>query len=247
MDLIKVIISCTKIIIRGAVKNFLPSFYHSIIIATMKKHTITLYTIIFLLIYSASYSQQLSPVIKLYPFNAADTYLINWKWITALDYEKISDWAKIYRCRVNYDDYPIIDGVAWFVSKYGSTIIFDNLDDIKYFLHINFVTFDDPEKTGIDALCIIACNGKSVKKLAFSDMTINNSRVTIEITREYIANKTMLVEFKEYSSAGGFFGVWDVVLSKSDVLPQIIDIPESKSSKSKKGTMETIPQTLIKP
>jgi hypothetical protein len=210
-------------------------YYHTIIV-TMKKYTITLYTIIliFLLICSASYSQQLSPIVKLYPFNAADTYLINWKWITALDYKKISEWAKIYRCSVNYDDYPIIDGVAWLVSKYGSTIIFDNLDDIKYFLHINFVTFDDPEKTGIDALCIVSCNGKPVKRLAFSDMIVNNSRITIEITREYIVNKTMLVEFKEYSSAGGFFWCVDVVLSKSDVLPQIIDIPESKSSKVKK-------------
>lgn len=194
--------------------------------------------------YGLVISQELSPIIKIYQFTAADSFLVGWKWITALDNKKISEWAKTYRCRVNDDDKPIVDGVAWFVSKYGSILIFDKLDDDTYFLHINFVTFDNPANTDIDALCVVYCNNKPVKKLAFRDMNAQNSRITLEISREYIVNKTLTVEFKEYSSAGGFFGVWDVLLSKLDSVPEIIEI---KKSEQKPKTMKQPPAKLVKP
>jgi len=189
-------------------------------------------------------AQELSPIIKIYPFAAADAYLIKWQWITSLDYKKISDWAKTYHCTVNNDDAPLIDNTAWFVSKYGSQLVFENLDDVKYFLHINFVTFDNPDKTTIDALCFINCNNMIVKKLSFKEMTGKNSRIIIEIGREYIVNKTLNVEFKEYSSAGGFFGVWDVILSKEDILPE--NIAESKSQ-TKEKPLKQLTQPLVKP
>ncbi|MCX8124583.1 MAG: hypothetical protein N3F66_10530 [Spirochaetes bacterium] len=190
------------------------------------------------------YSQELSPTIKIYKFAPEDNFLINWKWITVLDYKKISDWAKVYHCAVNYDDKPVLDGSAWFISKYGSLLVFDNLDDIKYYLHINFVTFDHPEKTSIDALCVIYCNDKPVQELSFKDMTIKNSRIVLEISREFIVNKTLTVEFKEYSSAGGFFGVWDVILSKEDTLPDVI---EMKKATPKTDSMKQSPVNLLKP
>jgi len=209
----------------------------------MKRRMATIFFITYSIV-GLAYAQELSPIIKIYQFTAADSFLVGWKWITALDNKKISDWAKVYYCKVNDDDKPIVDGVAWFVSKYGSTLIFDNLDDDKYFLHINFVTFDYPARANIDALCIIYCNNKPVKQLAFTDMTAQNSHITLEISREYIVNKTLTVEFKEYSSAGGFFGVWDVVLSKLDTLPDSIDIQKSVQ---KPKTMKQSPAKLVKP
>lgn len=210
----------------------------------MKYRKIIIAFIAIFTLYCKSYSQELSPIIKIYPFAPQDNFLVNWKWITALDYKKISDWAKVYHCSVNYDDTPIVDGTAWFISKYGSLLVFENLDDIKYYLHINFVTFDHPEKTPIDALCVIYCNNKQLKQLSFKDMTKKSSTIVLEMSREYIVNKTITVEFKEYSSAGGFFGVWDVVLSTQDTLPDVI---ETKKSEPKQESMKQTPAKLVKP
>ncbi len=189
-------------------------------------------------------AQEVSPIIQVYQFVPQNSFLIQWNWITALDYKKISDWAKVYHCTVNTDDSPIADSTAWFISKYGSKLIFENLDELKYFLHINFVTFSSPGQTSIDALCIISLDNKPVKKLSFADMTIQNRNVVIEVSREYIVNKTLVVEFKEYSSAGGFFGVWDVILSTLDTLPDAI---EMKKSQPEQKTMKQQPAKLVKP
>lgn len=209
----------------------------------MKYRKIVIFVSAFIVI-GLAYAQELSPIVKIYQFTAADSFLAGLNWITALDNKKISDWAKTYHCKVNSDDTPIVDGTAWFISKYGSTLIFDNLDDDKYFLHINFVTFDNPAKADIDALCIIYCNHKSVKQLAFRDMTAQNSQITLKITREYIVNRRLTVEFKEYSSAGGFFGVWDVLLSKLDTLPYYIEIQKTQQEQK---TMSKPPAKLVKP
>lgn len=190
------------------------------------------------------YSQELSPIIKVYQLAPKDSFLIQWNWITALDYKKISEWGKVYYCNVNYDDKPVIDNCAWFISKYGSKLVFENLNENSYYLHINFVTYDHPEKTPIDALCVIYCNNNPVKQLAFSEMIVENSTVVLKITREFIVNKTLTVEFKEYSSAGGFFGVWDVLLSTLDTLPDAI---EMKKSEPEQKTMKQTPAKLVKP
>lgn len=222
---------------------FLQYIYYLLTIGAMKHRKIVIFVNACIVI-GLAYAQELSPIVKIYQFAAADSFLVGWKWITALDNKKISDWAKTYHCGVNDDDKPIVDGTAWFISKYGSTLIFDNLYDDKYFLHINFVTFDNPAKANIDALCIIYCNHKPVKQLAFRDMTAQNSKITLEITREYIVNKKLTVEFKEYSSAGGFFGVWDVLLSKLDTLPNSIKIQKSQQEQK---TMSKPPAKLVKP
>jgi len=219
-------------------------YIYSLLTIVAMKHKKIVFFISACVVIGLAYAQELSPIIKIYQFTAADSFLVGWKWITALDNKKISDWAKTNHCTLNDDDKPIVDGTAWFVSKYGSTLVFDNLDDDKYFLHINFVTFDNPAKANIDALCIIYCNNKPVKQLAFTDMTAQNSHITLEISREYIVNKKLTVEFKEYSSAGGFFGVWDVVLSKLDTLPDSIDIQKSVQEPK---TMKQSPAKLVKP
>lgn len=218
--------------------------FETIVIMKRTIATIIFIAIAVLILCSTGSSQELSPIIKIYPFAPGDNFLINWNWITALDYKKISDWGKVYHCTVNYDDRPVIDNCAWFISKYGSRLIFNNLTESTYYLHINFVTFDQPEKTPIDALCIIYCNNSPVKQLAFREMTATNSMVVIKITREFIVNKTLTVEFKEYSSAGGFFGVWDVLLSRLDTLPDAI---EMKKSDSEQKTMKQAPAKLVKP
>ncbi len=226
------------------IKKFLQLPYISEHIVTMKCRILNIiFTAIFFLTCKA-YSEELSPIIKIYQFAPQDRLLINWNWITALDYKKISNWGKVYYCYVNYDDKPVIDNCAWFVSKYGSRLIFENLGATTYYLHINFVTFDYPEQTNIDALCVIYCNNKPVKQLAFRDMTIKNSTIVLEITREFIVNKTLTVEFKEYSSAGGFFGVWDVILSTLDTLPDTI---EMKIKEPQQETMKQLPVKLVKP
>lgn len=215
------------------------------IIETMRYMIFTVSVILLAaMLYGNGHSQELSPIIKVYQLAPKDSFLVQWNWITALDYKKISDWGKVYYCNVNYDDKPVIDNCAWFISKYGSRIVFENLTESSYYLHINFVTFDHPEKTPIDALCVISCNNKPVKQLAFSEMTIKNSTVVLNITREFIVNKTLTVEFKEYSSAGGFFGVWDILLSTLDTLPDAI---EMKKSEPEQKTMKQPPAKLVKP
>jgi hypothetical protein len=229
----------------GKEKKFLHIDKLSEIIETMRYRIFTVGVIILTaMLCGNGYAQELSPIIKVYQLAPKDSFLLQWNWITVLDYKKISDWGKVYYCNVNYDDKPVIDNSAWFISKYGSKIVFENLTESSYYLHINFVTFVHPEKTPIDALCVISCNNKPVKQLAFSDMTIKNSTVVLKISREFIVNKTLTVEFKEYSSAGGFFGVWDILLSTLDTLPDVI---EMKISEPEQKTMKQPPAKLVKP
>ena len=180
-----------------------------------------------------SKTEQDTPFLRVYQMGKnADKAMSDF--ISPLTYEELVEWSKIRHIEVHEDQPPVIDNIAWFTSKYGSTLDLSGLTAHNdYYLWINFVTLAAPEDAGIPASLEISADGKKIKRIIFNHMSAENHVVRVKIPRETTVDGEVKILFMEYSGAGGFFGIWDIIVTDTVEMPADI-VKEQKKIKNEK-------------
>ena len=168
-------------------------------------------------------------------------------WISPLTHEELVKWSKTRNITVREDQQPVKDNIAWFTSKYGSVLKVTGFDVHRdYFLWLNPVTFTSPGDAQIPATLDILADGDKIKSMSFNDLTRENQQIRIRIPRKATVDGEVKLLFMEYSGAGGFFGIWDMIITDDIDLPVNIheDIEKEKDTQLK---LKESPDELLQP
>ncbi|HSV97529.1 MAG TPA: hypothetical protein VLM75_11435 [Spirochaetota bacterium] len=166
---------------------------------------------------------------------------------------ELRNWAKSQGLVLANDAPPLVGNRARFAQRYGSTLKLDGLDrNSKYRLYLDFVTFDDPSRLNIPAALEIYTDGLLVKRLSFGEMSPYLNPVVLDIPYQLAMDGTVEVLFREHSRTGGFFGLWDAVLTDQYALPATFDEPKReraapKSMQVKDAPLEARPAVKKRP
>ncbi|RPI92799.1 MAG: hypothetical protein EHM32_08735 [Spirochaetales bacterium] len=166
---------------------------------------------------------------------------------------ELRNWAKSQGLVLANDAPPLAGGKARFVRQYGSTLRLDGLDrNSKYRLYLDFVTFDDPSRLNIPAALEIYVDGLLGMRLSFGEMSPGRNPVVVEIPYQLAMDGKVEVLFRDHSRTGGFFGVWDAVLTDQYALPASFDEPKReravpKSMQVKDAPLEARPVVKKRP
>ena len=193
-----------------------------------------------------SKTEQDTPFLRVYQMGKnADKAMSDF--VSPLTYQELVEWSKIRHIEVNEDKPPLKDNMAWFASKYGSQLHITGLHMHKdYYLWVDFVTFASPEDAGIPAILEISADGKKLKRIRFNDLSAAGQIVRIRIPRETTVDGEVKILFVEYSGAGGFFGMWDIIVTDTiDMPPQVEE--EQKKIKKEKPRLQEKKMKLLKP
>ncbi len=155
---------------------------------------------------------------------------------------ELRNWAKSQGLVLANDAPPLAGGKARFVRQYGSTLKLDGLDrNSKYRLYLDFVTFDDPSRLNIPAALEIYLDGLLGMRLSFGEMTPLRNPVVLEIPYQLAMDGKVEVLFRDHSRTGGFFGVWDAVLTDQYALPASFDEPKRERAVPKSMQLKDAP------
>lgn len=142
-----------------------------------------------------------------------------YSWHDAITFKQIFRWGRSEGIELFDDSAPVVDRRARFISKFGSKIKVSNLkSDRKYRIWIDFVHFHGVGDGDIISRLEVFMDDKLVKTLNFGEIGKNNNPYKLEIPYELSADGDVEIVFKEHSPMGGFWGIWDVVISDSDEL-----------------------------
>ena len=150
-----------------------------------------------------------------------DAYLLNWS--KGLAAAEIRNWARGAGVRLNRQRGPVENDCARFVGRYGSRVRFQGLDRNRiYRVLIDFVGFSNPRGTDIQARLEISAGGMVLRSLSFGDLGGEGSLCLIEVPYSMTQGGELELFFREYSSTGGYFGVWSIVLADRPDIPSKI-------------------------
>ncbi|MDY6932639.1 MAG: hypothetical protein SVZ03_00275 [Spirochaetota bacterium] len=169
-------------------------------------------------------------------------------WFRPMSSEEILYWGSGMRLQLIHDKGPIVDNRARFISKLGSHISITGLNYHKrYRIWIEFVIFHNTDNIFIPALLKIIIDGKLLRTLKFGSIAEDENPYMIEIPFELTTDGKIDLLFKEQSTSGGFFGVWDIILSdRIKPLREIINFKfvEEKGIKVRDRIIENRPEPV---
>ena len=146
-------------------------------------------------------------------------HLREWTWLKVYTEEEISSWGRSVGLTLYPDAEPIIDGRARFVSKFGSKVIVTGLESQrKYALWIDFVHFTKYHPGEILARLDIYVDGQLLKVLSFGDITHKKNPYRLPLPYDLTVDGKVEILFKEYSNTGGYWGIWDMVITDAGYL-----------------------------
>lgn len=152
-------------------------------------------------------------------------------WLDAMSYREIKNWARTYGLKALRPQGAIEGTRASFVSKHGSKVIITNLDPLRhYYLWVRFVNYAKLTDTDINAFLKIHADKEHIAHFSFADVMEKAEPLVFEIPCHHTMDGKLTLEFREYSSRGGFFGIWNMALSDSIEQPQIL-IPQPNTAK----------------
>ena len=159
-------------------------------------------------------------------------------WLRVLNYQQINNWGRGMGMTAIPDRAPVIDGRARFVSRFGSVIRISGLRPNRtYRMWIDFVVFQKTSGENISARLDILIDNKQVASLNYGDVNEENNPYIIEIPRDCTIDGAIEILLRDYSPRGGFWGVWDVVVTQSYKLPEKA-VKGTKSLESKERRMD---------
>lgn len=171
-------------------------------------------------------------------------------WLEVRNYREIRNWGRGIGLLAIPDSAPIVDSRAGFVSRFGSSVrITDLKRNLKYRMWLDFVIFRSSGKENITSRLEILVDGRRVCSLNFGDINRYNNPYMLELPYDLTIDGSVEIIFKEYSYSGGFWGIWDIIVSDSYQLPDKNSLPPEKKDISldikekiieKKGTMDKI-------
>ena len=154
--------------------------------------------------------------------NANDTKYIR-DWLYPLNSKDISDWAKSMGLLLKSDNMPVVDNKARFLSKFGSEIrVFNLKRNGKYTMWIDFVIFDNPDNIIIPSTLEILIDNHLLNTFTYGEIQGVMNPYIMKIPYDLTVDGQVSIIFREYSPAGGFWGIWDIILSHHEKLPERI-------------------------
>ncbi len=142
-----------------------------------------------------------------------------YSWHDVVTFKDIYRWGRSRGIELLEDNAPIVDSRARFISKFGSTIRISNLkSDHRYRVWIDFVIFRRIDKSNIVSRLEIFMDKKLVETLNFGEVGMSNNPYGLEIPYDLSIDGNVEIIFVEHSPMGGFWGVWDLVVSDSNEL-----------------------------
>lgn len=169
-------------------------------------------------------------------------------WARALTLREIYNWSRSRRFSLIADRPPVVDGRAFYVSKFGSAInIADLKKDRTYRMWIDFVTFHEAPTSGIQSRLEIFVDRELITVLNFGDITEENNPYRIDIPYDCSIDGSVTIRFQEYSPSGGFWGIWDIVVSESVEMPKVITREDVEKSKKRMQPKEKLLESDKKP
>ncbi len=163
-------------------------------------------------------------------------------WSALRTENELHNWAKSQGLVLAGNAPPLVGGKARFTEQYGSTLKLDGLNrNAKYRLYLDFVTFDDPSRLNVPAALEIYLDGLLAKRLSFGELSPHRNPVVLDIPYQLAMDGTVEVLFREHSRAGGFFGLWDAVLTDQYTLPASFDEPKRERATPKSMQVKDAP------
>ncbi len=183
-----------------------------------------------------------SPVHSYYLFGDEDVRRSARHWLKTLDEKRIRYWCRSNGMGLASDAPPVANRMAAFVSKNGSTIEVKGLARFKrYSAWIDFVRYLSVDRSPVSARLEIYADRRLVGAFRLGDITYRNNPYRLELPYDLTLDGNIVLEFREYSHSGGFWGVWDVVVTDGPDLPASIEVPAvSESAESKMKISERI-------
>jgi hypothetical protein len=146
-----------------------------------------------------------------------------YSWHDVVAFKDIYQWGRSRGIELLEDSAPVVDGRARFISKFGSAIRVSNLkSDHRYRVWIDFVTFRRVDRSGIISRLEIFMDKKLVETLNFGEVGMSNNPYKLEIPYDLSIDGNVEIIFIEHSSMGGFWGIWDLVVSDSNELTGLL-------------------------
>jgi hypothetical protein len=188
---------------------------------------------ILLLFFSTSLLFAAEPVVINFSPKDKVTYT---RWESTASFARIQRWAQTRELVPLADSNPIIDNEAAFVSKFGSTVVINNLDPQKnYTLYIDFVKFSKGNG-GITSRLAIYADNKRIAEIKYGDQN-SEGLFSVAIPRETIYDGSVALLFKEFATTSGVWGIWDMIVTDEKLPEQIKiapEIPPIKTDEEKK-------------
>jgi hypothetical protein len=100
----------------------------------------------------------------------------------------------------------------------------------RYKLWIDFVTYDIIHKHNINARLEVFAGREKIGDFNFTSVDHNNNPVRLDLPYHLTMKGGVELLFKEYSDQGGFWGIWDLVISDAHTLPEGIDDKKARTS-----------------
>ncbi len=143
-------------------------------------------------------------------------------WREQMSFREITNWARTHGLKALRPEGSHEGIRASFVSKHGSKVIIKNLDPLRhYYLWVHFVNYAKLTETDIHALLEIRADRERIAHVSFADAMEKSETLVFDIPCHLTIDGKLTLEFREYSSSGGFFGIWNMALSDSIEPPNI--------------------------
>lgn len=156
-------------------------------------------------------------------------------WLDPVEETDLNKWCKSVGVSLEGDRGPISDGRARFVSRFGSKLLITGLNrNYSYRMWIDFVSFRGAKNTNIPARLEISIDGRLLKTLNFGEITRENNPLMMEIPYDLTQDGAIDIVFNEHSMSGGFWGVYDIIISNRESLPEKL-VPAEENIKDKTG------------
>ncbi|HPQ52006.1 MAG TPA: hypothetical protein PK253_02065 [Spirochaetota bacterium] len=163
-------------------------------------------------------------------------------WVKTLTAKEIAYWCRSRSMVPVPDAKPVVNNKASFVSRYGSVISVKGLQrNRRYRAWIDFVRFRAHGDCGVSARLEVYGDRKLLKSFRYRDLQEMRKPFVLNLPYEITYDGAVELKFREYSDTGGFWGVWDVVVSDQYDLPDTL--PGDAADKA--GTEMKIRDPLI--
>lgn len=160
-------------------------------------------------------------------------------WREKMSFREVENWARSFGLKALRPEVTGEGMRASFISKYGSKVYITNLDPLRrYYLWIHFINYARLTESDINALLAIRADNEHIARLSFDDTIDSREPFAFEIPYHLTMDGKLTIELREYSSSGGFFGIWNMALTNS------VERPEVFSAQKSAGTMIE-PNSLI--
>ncbi len=156
------------------------------------------------------------------------------RWSGPLSRNDLREWAAARDLRLVSDAPPLVDDCASMIRDDNATVVVSGMDrNRRYTLWIDFVRFVPARGRAFQSdlkLHARTGDGRYMLLGEYSFGSLPRGPVRLEIPYELSAPGRLELRFTEMSTAHGFWGVWDILVSVGE-LPDRINPDESAPDK----------------